>query len=249
MSPRPGGDVTNSSEFAVMGSGEWRAEVERRRSASALALRLARSHTGLILLLTYLVVTVVARMQDVWFYRHFRVNIFNYSDPEDFFLASMKNPAVWVYFLVPGAVVLFISWLLSRRQPVAPQHPPAEGRGPLHAKWNTPALRLGLGVLCVIAIATAVTGFAAKRHFDAVKSGRGRHVSFTRTDGVKYNEQPLLLGSTGSFFFLYYLKRRVTEIVPIENTALMTVDLQPKKDQGSLIPPVGSAGNTPRLSP
>jgi hypothetical protein len=228
MSPRPGGDVTNSAEFAVMGSGEWRAEVERRRSASALALRLARSHTGLILLLTYLVVTVVARMQDVWFYRNFRVNIFNYSDPEDFFLASMKNPSVWMYFLIPGAVVLLVSWFLSKRQAIAPQHPPVEKGGPPMAKWNTPALRLGLGVMLVIAVATAITGLSAKRRFDSVRSGRGRHVSFTRTDGVRYNEQPLLLGTTGNFFFLYYVKRRVTEIVPIENTALMTVDLNPK---------------------
>ena len=249
MSPRPGGDVTNSSEFAVMGSGEWRAEVERRRSASALAVRLARSHTGLILLLTYLVVTVVARMQDVWFYRHFRVNIFNYSDPEDFFLASMKNPAVWMYFLIPGAAVVLVSWLLSRRQPIDPPHPPAERRGPLQASWNTPGLRLALGVMFVIAVATAITGISSRRRFDAVKAGRGRHVSFTRTDGVRYNEQPLLLGTTGTFFFLYYVTRRVTEIVPIENTALMTVDLQPRKGQGAVIPPVGGPGSTPRLSP
>ena len=228
MSPRPGGDVTNSSEFAVMGSGEWRAEVERRRSASALALRLARSHTGLILVLTYLAATVVARMQDVWFYRFFRVNIFNYSDPEDFFLASMKNPEVWVYFLVPGGIVLLVSWLLSRRQPIAPQHPPAEKRGLLAARWNTPALRLALGVMFVTAVATAMTAFSAKERFKEASSGRGRRVSFTRTDGVRYNEQPLLLGTTGTFFFLYYVKRRVTEIVPIENTALMTVDLHPK---------------------
>jgi hypothetical protein len=249
MSPRPGGDVTNSSEFATMGSGEWRSELQRRRSAGALALQLARSRTGLILVLTYIVVTVVARMQDVWFYRYFRVNIFNYSDPEDFFLASMKNPAVWIYFLIPGAIVLLVSWLLSRRQPLPSQHPPAEGRGRLHANWNTPALRLALGVMFVIAAATAITGFSAKRRFDAVKSGRGRHVTFTRTDGVNYNEQPLLLGTTGTFFFLYYARRRVTEIVPIENTALMTVDLHPKKADSPVIPPLGSTDSSPRLSP
>ena len=246
MSPRPGGDVTKSSEFATLGSGEWRSELERRRSAGALALHLARARTGLVLVLTYLVVTVVARMQDVWFYRYFRVNIFNYSDPEDFLLASMKNPAVWMYFLIPGAVVLLLSWLLSRRQPIVAQHPPAEGRERLHANWNTPALRLALGVMFVIAVATAITGLSAKRRFDAVKAGRGRQVSFTRTDGVNYNEQPLLLGTTGTFFFLYYAKRRVTEIVPIENTALMTVDLHPRKVQGSVLPP---AGSSPGLTP
>lgn len=228
MSPRPGGDVTNSSEFAVMGSGEWRSELARRRSASALALQLVRSHTGLVLVLAYLAVTVVARMHDVWFYRVFRVNIFNYSDPEDFFLASMKNPGVWLYFLVPGALLVLASWLLSRRPELSPQHPPAEQRRRFDAKWNTPAFRLALGVVLVVTVASVITWIGARSRSDAVKTGVGRRVSFTRTDGVRYTEQPVLLGTTQNFFFLYYTKRRVTEIVPVENTALMTVDLQPR---------------------
>ena len=71
----------------------------------------------------------------------------------------------------------------------------------------------------------------AERRADRVRSGQGRRVTFDRTDGVTYNEQPLLIGTTGGFFFLYYVERKVTEIVPVENTALMTVDLQQKNGQ------------------
>ncbi len=240
MSPRPGGDISNSSEFATMGSGEYRASIERRRSASALALDIARRHTGLVLVLTYLTVTVVARMADVWFFRHFRINIFNYSDPEDFFTASMRNSSVWLYFLIPALLLLLLSWFMSRRtESLPPQRPSA-----FDVKWNTPGFRLALGVVIVVAAATFATGMSADRRADRVRAGQGRRVTFDRTDGVTYNEQPLLMGTTGGFFFLYYVQRKVTEIVPVENTALMTVDLQQKNGQ-NLIPPVDGDSNSP----
>lgn len=240
MSPRPGGDVSNSAEFATMGSGEYRAEQERRRSAAALALEIARRHTGLVLILAYLTVTVVARMEDVWFFRHFRINIFNYSDPEDFFTASMRNSEVWVYFVVPALILFGISWFLSRRLT-------SEKPAMLAARWNTPAARLALAVALVVGIATAATHYKAQRRSTRVEAGRGRHVTFARTDGVSYDEQPVLIGTTGSFFFLYYTQRKVTEIVPVENTALMTVDLQSKT--GTPISAGAGTGNTPPPTP
>jgi hypothetical protein len=237
MSPRPGGDISNSAEFATMGSGEYRAEVQRRRSAAALALEIARRHIGLVLVLTYLTVTVVARMEDVWFFRRFRINIFNYSDPEDFFTASMRNSEVWLFFVIPALILFGISWVLSRRLI-------AEKPAILAVGWNTPAFRLAVSVILVVSIAAAGTGYKAQQRFARVESGRGRRVTFARTDGVTYDEQPLLIGTTGSFFFLYYVRRKVTEIVPVENTALMTVDLQSKT--GGPISESGGVDNTPR---
>jgi len=237
MSPRPGGDISNSAEFATMGSGEYRAELERRRSAAALALEIARRHTGLVLVLAYLTVTVVARMEDVWFFRHFRINIFNYSDPEDFFTASMRNSGVWVHFVVPALILVGISWFLSRRLA-------AEKPAILSARWNTPAARLALAVVIVVATAAALTAYRARERSARVEAGRGRHVTFARTDGVSYDEQPLLIGTTGSFFFLYYAQRKVTEIVPVENTALMTVDLQSKTGRPLPLPASAAAADS-----
>jgi hypothetical protein len=226
MSPRPGGDVSNSSEFATMGSGEFRAEMERRKSAGALALDIARRHTSLILILTYLTATVIARLQELWFFRFFRVNILNYSDPQDFLLASMRRPTVWTSLLVPTALLLLVSWLLARRKSIAV---PEGRRSPVAFSWNTPGLRLMFGVVVVIAVAAGVARMNAGKRFEAVNAGRGRHVTFARTDGITHNEQPLLIGSSSKFFFLYYAGRKVTEIVPVENTALMTVDLESRK--------------------
>jgi hypothetical protein len=237
MSPRPGGDVSNSSEFAVMGSGEFRTSPPGDTTARAVAIRFLREHTGQALLLIYLAVTIVSRLHDVWFYQRFRVNILNYGDPEDFFLSAMRNTFIWPYFLGALGVVLLFSWLAGARK--TPQRFPS--------KWNTPRFRLIAGAVLVLLMAAIPTKVHADRRADDVRAGTGRHVSFTRNDGVSYDEQPLLLGSTGQFFFLYYPKRRVAEIVPVENTALMTVDLHPNKDPGTAIPTVG--GNPPRLSP
>lgn len=235
MSPRPGGDVANSSEFAVMGSGEYRGLPHRDKSATAVALRFLREHTGLALLLTYLAVTVVARMHDVWFYGRFNVNILYYSNSADLFLAPMRNPVTWLFFVAPLGIMLLISWLMKRRKRLSKSV----------AKWNTPTVRLIAASLLVILSAGLLTRIHADRRATSVRAGLGRHVSFTRTDGVKYDEDPLLLGSTGQFFFLYYAKRRVAEIVPVENTALMTINLRPGSDPGTVIPTVGGSGNTP----
>ena len=52
-----------------------------------------------------------------------------------------------------------------------------------------------------------------------------------RTDGIVSDEQPVLLGTTGKFLFLYYPSRKATEIVPIDNTAVLTVDSRRRKDR------------------
>ena len=225
MSPRPGGDVTNSSEFAVMGSGEWRAQQERRESARTAAWRFVRERPGLALILAYLAVTVVARFDDVWFYQLFRINLFYYSDPEDILLAPLRNLVVWIFFLAPALILLLISWL-ANREPAASAEDVPRDRGLFDRKWNTPALRFGIAAVVVVVSAAAMARLHAERRSDDVRAGIGRVVTLTRTDGVNVSEQPLLLGSGGNFFFLYYPKRKKTEIVPMENTALMTIDLQ-----------------------
>lgn len=246
MSPRPGGDVSNSSEFATMGSGEYRSRLEMRRSAAALALRVASEHTGLVLLLTFIAVTVVARFQELWFFQFFRVNILNYSGVQDFLFASMRTPVVWLYFILPAIILLLISWLLARgRSDVLPPREMRQGTAAL--SWNTAGLRLTLGVLVIVGVAAGLARMNALRRFESARDGRGRHVTFARTDGVTYNERPILLGSNGNFFFLYYAQRKVTEIVPVENTALMTVDLRPSAQQNPVVPSVSGADSTPPL--
>jgi hypothetical protein len=219
-----------------MGSGEFR-RPPGEASALAVAIRFLREHTGQAILLIYLAIAVISRLDDVWFYQRFRVNILSYSDPQDFLLAPMRNPITLFFFVIPAAVLIVVS-LIANSRIRAPRMP---------SRWNTPQIRLVAGASLAILASAIITKMHADSRADRVRAGAGRHVAFTRNDGVSYGEQPLLLGSTGKFFFLFYEKRRVAEIVPVENTALMTVDLHKKNDPGTAVPTVG--GSTPRLSP
>lgn len=214
-----------------MGSGEWRTDDGRKHTGRSVALVFVRKHPALALVLTYLAGTVVGRLDDLWFFQFFKINIFYYSSPEDFFLAPMRNPIVVLFFLIPALIILAVAWMGDKRvKAEEPQiHPPRESHF-LDGLWGNPVTRLALGALVVVAIAAALTQNHATRRSSEAKAGVGRRVTFERTDGLTFPEEPLLLGSTGKFFFLYYPQRRVTEIVPVENAAMMTVDSHNRPD-------------------
>ena len=232
-----------------MGSGEWRAENGQRHTGRSVGLLFVRKHPALALTLVYLAVTVVGRLDDMWDFQFFRINIFNYSAPEDFFFAPLRNPIVVVFLLVPALVILLVAWLHDKRTQSDQTAPGAQPAGALREWWGSPLTRLAIGALVVVATAAALTQNHASRRSSEVKAGLGRRVSIERTDGLKFVERPLLLGSTGKFFFLYYPDRKVTEIVPVENTALMTVDLHKRPDSavGAGVPRISK--ETSSLSP
>src|SRR5512141_846987 len=206
-----------------MGSGERRVPPEARQTARSMARAFIKSRPGLALMLAYIVVTLVARFDDVWFYQLFGINLFNYSDPQDVLLAALRHSVVATFFIVPAVIVLGTAWLRDARTS-------ASSPGWFDRSWNTPTLRLIAALGFVIISATLLTRIDAQQRSDARKAGRGKYVTLTRTDGVEYGEQPLLIGSTSRFFFLYYPTRKTAEIVPVENTRMMTVDLRPRSE-------------------
>ena len=242
MSPRPGGDVSNSSEFAVMGSGERRVPPEARQTARSMVRAFIKSRPGLALMLAYIAVTLVARFDDVWFYQLFGINLFNYSDPQDVLLAALRHSVVVAFFIVPALIVLAAARLRDMR---------ASGSSPgfFDRSWNTPALRMIAAIGFVIIAATALTRIDAQQRSEARKAGHGKYVTLTRTDGIAYGEHPLLIGSTSRFFFLYYPARKIAEIVPVENTSMMTVDLRPRSQMDAPTVSGGGGAGQPPLNP
>jgi hypothetical protein len=233
-----------------MGSGEWRTENGQRHTGRSVGLLFVRKHPALALTLAYLAITVVGRLDDLWFFQFFKINIFYYSSPEDFFLAPMRNPIVVLFLLVPALIILLFAWIRdSRSKSDQPATAPALQTNPISQWWSHPLARLAIGAVIVVATAALLTQNHATRRSSKVMAGVGRRVSFERADGVKFGEEPLLLGSTGKFFFLYYPDRKVTEIVPVENTALMTVDAHTRSDSatGDMIPEISK--QTSSLTP
>ena len=235
MSPRPGGDVSNSSEFAVMGSGEYApppkpTPPQLRALGKSLLARMAREHPTLLLTLGYLGLTFVGMIHDLWFYFYFRINILDFSETSDFLLAAIRNPLVIILSMLPVLMLLGFqrmrdtasrksAWYESHRKKYA------------NTRWNSVGLRTFVYGLFVMVYAIVFTQLYADRAANRIKDGKGRRVAVLRTDGISSDEQPILLGATGKFVFLYFPDRKATEIVPVESTVALTVDSRRRRDR------------------
>lgn len=242
MSPRPGGDVSNSAEFAILGSGERPVYI-----GPPAAARYVREHPTLIIAIAYLAVTLVGVACELWFYQSFRINFLEYAGVGDFLSAPLRNPLAVALALLPGLLLFaFFSW--------KQETPTLNAMRWLGPSWSNPAVRLATYGTLLFAYAVLSTNVSANRLSRRVKDGSGQRVSFARNDGPRIAEKPILLGSTAKFFFLYYPARKVTEIVPFENTALLTVEARTRsersRDSAAASGVSAGAGNaSPPLNP
>jgi len=191
----------------------------------------AKESPTLLFTLLYLALTFVGLVHDWWFYRYFRINILEFSETSDFLLAAIRNPLVIILSLLPIA-------LLRLGQSVRETAIRTSERYERYAKkyegtkWNSLAARGMIYGLFIIIYAILFTQIYAAWEVKRIKDGKsGQHVAFMRTDGIVSDEQPVLLGTTGKFLFLYYPSRKATEIVPIDNTQAITVDSRRRKER------------------
>lgn len=227
MSPRPGADVRNSGDLAILTKAEMRGEPAPVTSAFSAGMALVRARPGLALLLAYVAVTVVARFDDIWYYRLFRINVNSYSSAVDFFLAPLRHSVVLLFFAAPAAVVALVSWAGRARGASRLPSRAGSARAP---GWNTPMLRFLVAISFIFVTAAILTRLHAGARADDLKQGNGKSVTFTTSDGVRSSERPMLIGSTGTFFFLYHRSRNTAEIIPVENTSQITFGAEEPED-------------------
>lgn len=116
---------------------------------------LAEEHLGLMLTLSYLLLTLVGLSYEFWFFKYFRITIVEYVETSDFLLAAIREPLVIVLAVLP----LFLIRLYLRLENWLAQRMPAFGRW--RNRWNskpyyTPAVRQRL----VVSSERAVTGLS-----------------------------------------------------------------------------------------
>ncbi|MEO8194923.1 MAG: hypothetical protein ABI681_13815 [Gemmatimonadales bacterium] len=222
MSPRPSRDASKSSEFAILGAADSD-EGGPGRTADFVVTHASRPHFVLVAGLVFLALTLVGLIYDLWYFHYFGIDMLDYATTGDLFMSAPRHPVAVLLSILPGVLLLGLARLrdLRLRNSSARESYMRRNAG---ARWNKPAWRLGIYGLFVLAYAVLFSQFYAQRMSSLVKTAGGKRVVLTRTDGVTRGEQPSLIGATGKFFFLYYPERRVTEIVPVENTAIVTVD-------------------------
>ena len=234
VSPRPGGDVSNSSEFAVMGSGEY-APAEADPATAARARQIPPRTNG-------------ARASDAAADTRLPRSDVRRDDPrpvvllllqdqhpgflrdEDFLLAAIRNPAGHHSLDAASPHTSGISADARHRNPEVGMVRESQEEY-ANTRWNSVGLRTFVYGLFVLAYAIVFTQLYADRAANRIKEGKGRRVAVSRTDGISSDEQPILLGATGKFVFLYFPDRKATEIVPVENTVALTVDSRRRRER------------------
>jgi len=210
---------------------ETPAESKKLRAVGKhVAVVAAREHPTLILTLAYLALTFVGMIHDLWFYFYFRINILDFSETSDFLLAAFRNPLVILLAILPIGILMAFQqarWYDNYQRKYA------------NTRWNTVFWRMTTSISFVIIYAIAFTQIYAKREADRIKNGTGRRVSYIRNDGIRTDEAPILLGTTGRFLLFYYPSTKTTEIVPIEATTALRVDSRRRREreQDSLVFP------------
>jgi hypothetical protein len=91
----------------------------------------------------------------------------------------------------------------------------------------------------VLVYAIVFTQLYASREARRIKKGIGRRVTYIRSDGIRTDESPILLGTTAKFLFFYSPSTKTTEIVPIDATTALRVDSRGRREreQDSLVFP------------
>jgi hypothetical protein len=198
----------------------------------------ARDHPTLLLTLVYLALTFVGMIHDLWFYFYFRINILDFSETSDFLLAAIRNPLVIVLSILPIAILLGFQKMretaIKKSEWYGKHH-----RKYLHTRWNSVFFRLFIYGWFVVVYAIVFTQLYAQREASRIKKGNGRRVSYIRNDGIRTDDNPILLGTTAKFLFFYSPTTKTTEIVPIEATTALRVDSRRRREreQDSLLFP------------
>ena len=192
--------------------------------------RIAREHPTLLFTLAYLGLTFVGLIYDLWFFRYFKINILDYSEMGDFLLSAFRNPLVILLSILPIVPLAVLQKLREAARARSVRYDEYVKKYE-STRWNSPGFRALLFGLFIAIYAILFTQLYAARAASKVKAGIGQRVTFARNDGASVSEKPILLGSTAKFFFLYYPSRRETEIVPVDNTAMITIDSRRRKER------------------
>ena len=172
-----------------------------------LIISLLREHPALIVSMIYVVASTIGMLYSWDYLRLFGINFFNYAQIGDFLLASLKEPFTWV--IVIGAVfMLMLDNAMSRR---------AERKGKRRFfKWYGSGHYRMSNYIGAVLLIVWFTHIYATTVRDRVLDGGGRSVSVQLTESLVANDV-VLLGTTGTFIFLYDPLQKEVSIHPHES--------------------------------
>ena len=183
-----------------------------------LSGELFREHPGLVLTVTYLLLSAIGVMYNAWLFLNFRINILYYSEPADFVMAALRDPIVILLSVLPYPLVkasdAFGQWLKVRFKAYGRMSDSME-RGLEKRKISRRSMMIASVTLWAFAFTGNYANFVASR----IRGGQGQRVEIhLSADAPPLPDsigRPILVGTTNRFVFLHYPEQRVTHIVPM----------------------------------
>jgi len=186
------------------------------RQEEGWILALLRQHPALLVSALYVTASVIGMLFSWDYLRLFGINVFYYAQIGDFLLASLKEPFTWV--IVFGALLLTMGDnAMSRRV----------GRSSKrrYLKWYGSGRYRIANYICTVIVIVMFTHFFALHKKDEVLAGEGRLITVRLTESV-VTSRVVLLGTTGSFIFLYDPLLKQVSVHPHENVYSISFDLE-----------------------
>jgi hypothetical protein len=189
---------------------------------------LAEEHLGLMLTLSYLILTLVGLSYEFWFFKYFRITIVEYVETSDFLLAAVREPLVIVLAILPLFLIRlylrFERWLRLRSPRFARRQQRWESK-----PYYTPAVRQALWSFVALLYAFLFIQLYAERVTDRIKAGQGREVHIELGSGAPPPSPALLLGTTAKFVFIYVPAEKQTHIIPFDNVSRLVVSSEKRR--------------------
>ena len=176
-------------------------------------LRYLREHPAILVSSLYVIASMVGLLFSWIFLAPFGINFFNFAQISDFLLASLKEPFTWAYVALAVSFVLGDN-AMSRRW-----------GGRERARWlrwyGTVNYRR-VNVFTLVVIVTVLIGVHAWSKAARIKRGGGESVTVQFADGGE-TVDAVLLGTTGTFVFLYDVAAQRATIHPHESIHAISV--------------------------
>jgi hypothetical protein len=194
------------------------------RKEDGWILALLRQHPALLVSAVYVTASVIGMLFSWDFLRLFGINVFNYAQIGDFLLASLKEPFTWV-IVIMSVLLVMADNAMSRR---------VERRGKRRFLWWYGSRRYRtLNYIGAIVLIVMFTHVYAQLKKERVLAGGGRLVKVQLTESVE-TSQVVLLGTTGTFIFLYDPQLKEVAVHPHENVYSISFELE--DNQGVTVP-------------
>jgi len=179
-------------------------EAQRNENWAVASLR---NHPALLVSIVYVVASTIGMLYSWDYLRFFGINVFNYAQIGDFLLASLKEPFTWLIVIV-SVILVAVDNAMSRKVEKTSHR--------RFLRWyGSGRYRLVNYVTAIVLIVVFIHGYALMQR-NKVIDGESRVVSVQLSESMVTSEV-VLLGTTGTFVFLYDPLLKEVRIHPHES--------------------------------